>query len=113
MLAPLAGERCRAVVANPPYLTDEEYAALDPSVRQFEPREALVSGADGLDATRTLLAGARAVLEPGGLLAFEIDERRADQVRALAAAFGWTRVTVHQDLFGRPRYALARVGETV
>jgi release factor glutamine methyltransferase len=110
LLAPLAGERCRAVVANPPYLTDEEYAALDPSVRLFEPRAALVSGTDGLDATRALLAGAQAVLEPGGLLALEIDERRADQVHALAAASGWTRVTVHQDLFGRPRYALAHAG---
>jgi release factor glutamine methyltransferase len=110
LLAPLAGERCRAVVANPPYLTEEEYAALDPSVRLFEPRAALVSGTDGLDATRALLAGAQAVLEPGGLLALEIDERRAGHVQALAAASGWTRVTVHQDLFGRPRYALARAG---
>jgi len=108
LLAPLTGERCRALVANPPYLTDEEYAAIDPSVRLFEPREALVSGPDGLDATRALLAGAQGVLEPGGLLALEIDERRADAVRALALASGWTHVTVHEDLFGRPRYALAR-----
>ena len=108
LLAPLTGERCRAVVANPPYLTDEEYAAIDPSVRLFEPREALVSGPDGLDATRALLAGAQGVLEPGGLLALEIDERRADAVRTLALASGWTHVTVHEDLFGRPRYALAR-----
>ena len=108
LLAPLTGERCRAVVANPPYLTDEEYAAIDPSVRLFEPREALVSGPDGLDATRALLAGAQGVLEPGGLLALEIDERRAHAVRTLALASGWTHVTVHEDLFGRPRYALAR-----
>lgn len=111
LLAPLAGERCRAVVANPPYLTDEEYAAIDASVRLFEPREALVSGSDGLDATRALLAGAQRVLEPGGLLALEIDERRADAVRALAQASGWAHVVVHEDLFGRPRYALARAGE--
>src|SRR2546430_1444862 len=94
--------------ANPPYLTDEEYAAIDPSVRLFEPREALVSGPDGLDATRALLAGAQGVLEPGGLLALEIDERRADAVQTLALASGWAHVTVHEDLFGRPRYALAR-----
>lgn len=106
LLAPLAGERCRVIVANPPYLTEAEYARLDPAVREFEPREALVGGADGLAATRALLAGARAVLEPGGLLALEIDERRAEAVVALARDHGW-QGTVHQDLFGRERFLLA------
>src|SRR5207253_1166212 len=48
LLGPLAGERYRAIVSNPPYLTEAEYAALDPAVRLCEPREALVGGADGL-----------------------------------------------------------------
>ena len=107
LLAPLAGGRCQAIVANPPYLTAAEYAALDPAVRDFEPREALVSGVDGLDATRALLAGAAACLVPPGLLAVEIDERRAEPVRALALGYGWDRVAVHEDLFGRPRFLLA------
>jgi len=111
LLGPLAGERFRAIVANPPYLTTAEYAALDPAVRVFEPREALESGADGLDATRALLAGAGTLLESGGVLALEIDERRADQVRALAREYGWSRTLVHEDLCGRPRYALAFAGE--
>jgi len=110
LLAPLAGQRFRAIVANPPYLTEDEYDALAPSVRDFEPREALVSGADGLDATRALFAGAAALLEPGGVLALEIDERRSDMVRALAHQFEWARIEVHDDLFGRPRYALATPG---
>jgi release factor glutamine methyltransferase len=107
LIAPLGEERLRVIVANPPYLTAQEYEALHPSVRGFEPREALVSGSDGLDATRALLMGAGARLEPGGLLALEIDERRADAVRALARAGGWGRTTIREDLFGRPRYALA------
>ena len=106
LLAPLGTERFRAIVANPPYLTVEEYEALDPSVRSYEPREALVSGSDGLEATRALLAGAAARLEPGGLLALEIDERRPEQVAALARTHGWARTTIRDDLFGRPRYAL-------
>jgi len=106
LLAPLAGARFRAIVSNPPYLTEDDYDALDESVRAFEPREALVSGRDGLDATRALLAGAAALLEPDGVLALEIDERRGDAVRALAHAHGWTRIEIHDDLFGRPRYAL-------
>ena len=111
LLAPLAGQRYSAIVSNPPYLTEMEYAALDPAVRLFEPREALVSGVDGLTATRALLAGARALLEPGGFVALEIDERRADQVRALALRHGWSRVVVYDDLFGRPRFLLAGLEE--
>ncbi len=94
-------------MANPPYLTEDEYAALAPSVREFEPRDALVSGPDGLAASRALLQGGAALLEPGGVLALEIDERRGDAIRALAHQFGWARIDVHDDLFGRPRYALA------
>jgi release factor glutamine methyltransferase len=106
LLAPLHGERCRVIVANPPYLTQSEWTALDPAVRDHEPVIALASGPDGLEATRRLVAGARAVLDPGGLLAMEIDERRAPEVQDLAQAAGW-QVRIHRDLFGRPRYALA------
>ena len=111
LLAPLVdkGERFRVIVSNPPYLTAAEYEELDPSVRVHEPREALVSGEDGLDATRALVAGGAALLEPGGLLAFEIDERRADAIRTLARDAGW-KVEIHADLFGCPRYALATPG---
>jgi len=113
LLAPLAqGERrYSAIVSNPPYLTEAEYAALDPAVRLFEPREALVSGVDGLTATRALLAGARALLEPGGFVALEIDERRAEEVRALALRYDWSRVALYDDLFGRPRFLLAGIDE--
>lgn len=107
LLAPLVdkGEQFRAIVCNPPYLTLAEFDELDPSVRDFEPREALVSGTDGLDVTRALYAGARTLLERGGLLALEIDERRADAVRAIGSACGWN-VQIHDDLFGCSRYAL-------
>ena len=111
LLAPLAGERLRAIVSNPPYLTMTEYLDLDPAVRLWEPREALVSGPNGLDATRALLGGAWALLEPGGFVALEIDERRADAAQELAREYGWPRVTVYDDLFGRPRFLLARLEE--
>jgi release factor glutamine methyltransferase len=108
MLAPLVdkAERFRAIVSNPPYLTPAEHADLDGSVAGFEPREALISGSDGLDATRELFAGAGALLEPGGLLALEIDERRADAVRNIGRRCGWD-VEIYDDLFGCPRYALS------
>ncbi len=112
LLRPLAGRRWRAVVSNPPYLSEREYAELESAVRDFEPAGALVSGPDGLAATAALLAGARDVLEPGGLPALEIDERRAAPVRALGEAAGLA-VSIHEDLFGKPRYALAVLREAV
>lgn len=113
LLAPLVdkGERgaYSVIVANPPYLNEREWTELDPSVREFEPREALVSGDSGLDATRVLFAGAGILLQPGGLLALEIDERRADAVRALGRDYGWD-VSISNDVFGCARYALATTG---
>lgn len=104
----LHGASLDAVVSNPPYLTETEYHALDRGVRHFEPRAALASGADGLADTRQLLTTAAQVLKPGGLLALELDCRRAEASAALAAAQGWNSVSVQDDLYGRARYLLAQ-----
>ena len=108
LLEPLAGAPVDAVVCNPPYVAAAEWEGLEPSVRDFEPREALVSGADGLAAIRALVVQAHAALRPGGLLALEVDARRGAQSAAIAAAAGFEWCTVLQDLFGRPRYLRAR-----
>jgi release factor glutamine methyltransferase len=107
-LRPLAGATLDAIVSNPPYLTEAEYTELDPAVRTWEPASALVSGADGLSATRVLLQSAQAALRPGGWIALELDCRRAEASAALAVATGWQSVTVEHDLFGRARYLLAQ-----
>ena len=73
------------IVANPPYVTDAEYADLAPEVRDFEPRTALTAGADGLDDIRAVLAQAETRLVPGGLLLVEIGHRHGDQMPRLAA----------------------------
>ena len=112
LCAPLRGRRFDAVVSNPPYLTEPEYAALEPGVREWEPEGALVSGADGMVHTRRLLDEARAVMAPGGLVALEVDSRRAGHVAHEAEKLGWTDVRTHDDLFGRARYLLARLGAT-
>ncbi len=106
LLEPLRGRRWRLIVSNPPYLSEAEYDGLDASVRDYEPRGALVSGSDGLEATRRLLGGARDLLDARGLMALEIDERRADAVAALGAAAGCS-IVIREDLFGKPRYAFA------
>lgn len=105
--APLAGERFDLVVSNPPYIADD-----DPHVGigdlRFEPRAALVSGSDGLDALRIIAAGAPAHLVDGGWLLVEHGHQQGAAVRALLAAAGLGRVQTLQDLEGRDRITLAQ-----
>ena len=105
MSAPAAATPFAIAPIPYPALSEADLALLWEGQR-FPP-EALVSGPEGLDATRVLLADAGALLEPGGLLALEIDERRAERVRGLARTSGWSRVAIYEDLFGRPRFLLA------
>lgn len=107
----LATESLDAVVSNPPYLSDVEYAALDASVKAWEPALALASGPDGLQATRRLLHDALRVVRPGGWIALEIDASRRSETAAAADVAGWSDIVVHDDLFGRARYLLARRSE--
>ncbi len=100
-----------AVISNPPYLSTAEYEHLDPSVKSWEPRDALASGSDGLAATRRLVDGALGVVRHGGWLALEIDTTRAAETADLAEQAGWSDVTVQDDLFGRARFLLARRSE--
>ena len=70
--AGLAPESFDLVVSNPPYIPSGDIAALDPEVRDHEPRLALDGGADGLDAYRALAPAILAILRPGGFFAVEI-----------------------------------------
>ena len=108
LVAPLRGLGLDALVSNPPYVTEAECDALDPSVREWEPRAALASGGDGLHHTRRLLDEGRGVLRAGGLVALELDAARASASAALARDLGWTDIAVHRDLYGRARYLTAR-----
>jgi ribosomal protein L3 glutamine methyltransferase len=82
LFAALAGRSYDVILSNPPYVNAESVAALPPEY-QAEPALALGSGEDGLDATRQILAAARAHLNPGGLLVVEIGHNRD----ALEAAY--------------------------
>ena len=104
----LGAASCDAIISNPPYLTVAEHAALAPDVRDWEPPTALVSGPDGMRATRGLLSDGLRAVRPGGWIALELDMNRAAAAAAFAAEAGWTSVSVINDLFGRERYLLAK-----
>jgi release factor glutamine methyltransferase len=85
------------VIANLPYVREDEWDGLQPEIRNYEPREALVSGADGLDAVRALVAEAPS----GTRLALEHAPGQAAAVRALLRG-----AETRCDLAGRERVTL-------
>jgi release factor glutamine methyltransferase len=109
-LEPLLDDRVDIVVSNPPYIATAEWEALEPSVRDYEPRLALDGGPDGLAPYRAIIEQSVGALNPGGMLALEVDERRAAETAAIARSAGFADVQVHNDLAGRPRYVLGRLG---
>lgn len=90
-------------VSNPPYIVSDVIDTLQPEVREFEPRQALDGGADGLDIYRILLPELHRVLKPRGLMAVEIGYDQADSVTALARAAGFPDAQLARDLAGQPR----------
>lgn len=105
---PVAGERFSVIVSNPPYIASGD-PHLDQGDVRFEPRSALVSGVDGLDDIRKIVAGAAAHLEPGGWLMLEHGHDQGEAVRALMAAAGMDEVGSRQDLAGHERISFGRL----
>jgi len=99
-LAPVAGEVFDLIVSNPPYIAEGD--AHLPALAH-EPRAALVSGADGLDDLRRIVATAPAHLAPGGWLLLEHGWDQAAAVRALLADAGFAQVQSRRDLAGIER----------
>ncbi|MBT6483189.1 MAG: peptide chain release factor N(5)-glutamine methyltransferase, partial [Planctomycetaceae bacterium] len=96
------------IASNPPYIAEQEWESLQPDVRQHEPRQALVSGSDGLDIIRRLIKQSPEFLVPDGHLLLEIDTTQSDAVRRLLEAeSAFENIRLINDLTGRPRVAVA------
>jgi release factor glutamine methyltransferase len=109
LLAPLEGKKIDAIVCNPPYISFAEITELPADVRDWEPSLALLCGEDGLAVTRELVASAPSHLGRRGLLALEVDVRRAGTVAEMIAVDGrYTDVEVQLDFTGRERFVFAR-----
>ncbi len=90
------------IASNPPYVTAEEYEELQPEVREYEPRGALLAGDDGMEFQKRLLEGAHDWLRPDGTLVLE---GSPSQVPVLAEAWG---ADVVCDMAGLPRCLIYR-----
>jgi release factor glutamine methyltransferase len=98
-----------AIVSNPPYIPEGMLGELQPEVRDYEPRLAVIGGADGMLLLRPLLERSGELLARGGLLAVEVMEGQSEVVAALAArGGGWGKAEVICDLAEIPRVLVWR-----
>ena len=103
------------ILANLPYVAERDWPSLQPEVTQWEPREALLAGPDGLDAYRTFIpecgrALARITPQSSTTLAVEVGEGQAPAVASLMAEAGFGEVETRCDLAGIERVVFGRFG---
>ncbi len=96
------------IVSNPPYIEASD-AHLKQGDLRFEPLSALASGADGLDAIRTIITQAPQHLKPHGWLMLEHGYNQAEQVAALLKQAGFSEISHCQDLAGIDRVTIGKV----
>jgi release factor glutamine methyltransferase len=106
--AALAGRRFDLIVSNPPYVAERDPHLVEGGLR-FEPRVALVGGADGLSCIRSIIAQARAHLEPRGALVIEHGYDQGARCRALLEEAGFPEVASRRDLSGIERVSWGTV----
>jgi release factor glutamine methyltransferase len=97
------------IVSNPPYIPSARIDALEPEVRDHEPRGALDGGADGLDFYRRMAVDARPFLRPGGRLMVELDDDGAEAARGIFQKQNWCVEKVEADFNGTPRILIAHL----
>ena len=99
------------IVANPPYIPNEQIAGLDRNVRDYEPVTALAGGPDGLLVHRRILAGAADRLRAGGRIFLEIMFDQGELAQQIAGEHAWLEeVRVLKDYGGRERVLTGRKG---
>lgn len=102
-------QRFAIIASNPPYVSEAEYAALSPEVRDHEPRAALVAGPTGMEVIERLVPQAAARLQSGGALLLEISPMLQQRVETLVAASSdWQLSPTVKDLAGHARIIVAR-----
>jgi release factor glutamine methyltransferase len=96
------------IVANPPYLTEAEWAAASREVRDHEPKAALVAADNGMADLKRIIETAAPRLARGGWLALEMGIRHAAPLTEFAAARGWQRIATGLDVHQRQRFFFAQ-----
>ena len=103
LLAAVPTQTFDLIVSNPPYISESEYAQLPASVKNYEPKGALVSGPTGTEIVQRLLEQSAPLLRSGGWLIMEISPMIVDAVIKLVDRQRWSEPTISKDLAGLAR----------
>lgn len=96
------------IVCNPPYVSSAEYETLAKNVRDYEPKSALLAGADGLDVYRRLIEKVDQFLKPGSALMLEIGYAQGPAVRELLEQAGaFAEIKIEKDPHDNDRVVTA------
>ncbi|MCS6816208.1 MAG: peptide chain release factor N(5)-glutamine methyltransferase [Blastocatellia bacterium] len=96
------------IVANPPYISEAEWPSLPREVRDYEPRLALIAGAEAARLQRRLFAEGQRFLKPGGYLVCEMGYGQYPSLREALEPTAWELVEVKRDLQGIERTLVLR-----
>ena len=106
---PLTPDKWDIIISNPPYVCEQERAAMERHVLDYEPSLALfVPDDDPLLFYRAIADYARQSLTAGGSLFFEINPLYAEQLKSLLSAMSYHHIEVRDDLYGKPRMIKAQ-----
>ncbi len=103
-LTPFTGRTFDGIICNPPYVTIEEYKHLDRSVKDFEPKIALVGGKDGLKFYREFAKNGHFILNPSAVVCFEIGKDQGESIPLLFSSSVWVNKSVEKDYAGHDRF---------
>lgn len=97
LFEPVKGMRFDVIVSNPPYIKSDVIDSLQPEVRDWEPKEALDGGEDGLYFFKEILRDAHHYLKPGAWVILEVGVGQADEVKDIAKGSGLSLVSKIKD----------------
>ncbi|MEP6754185.1 MAG: peptide chain release factor N(5)-glutamine methyltransferase [Chthonomonadales bacterium] len=110
-LSPFPIRSADIIVANPPYISEDEVEKLQPEVSQFEPRIALSGGQTGFEIIERLVTDATRVCRDGAWFALEIGIGQDEQVAQLLVIAGFSNVNIENDLAGIQRVVSGQLFE--
>jgi release factor glutamine methyltransferase len=107
LFAPFEGRKADVIVSNPPYVTAKEYGELSPTVRDFEPKIALVGGERGVEFYERIARDAPLFMNAGGFVGLEIGSGQGAVVTKIFRDGAWPKLELLQDWAGKDRFFFA------
>ena len=91
------------IISNPPYISQNEWENVDPSVKNYEPKLALLGGIEGTEFINQLIIKATKLLKNGGEIFLEVGYDQANKVKELLSLNGFKSINIKNDLNNIPR----------